>query len=138
MTTTVSTLKNGIMRSTTVITAAATTAAGDIGTIRGKILKISVVNGTGSCGWWIFSDASDNTSTEGDVFDENILGATGAGHVDTAGATYYPVVAQVLNTAVVTDPDTTCLIMVDGKIEYNIDDCAAAEVLTIVIWYQPL
>lgn len=120
-------------------TAAATTAAGSIGTIRGKILKVQVKNDTGSCGWWLFTDGSDNTAGDGDIVDESILGATGVGHVDTAGATYYPVVAQVVgSTAATTDPDQYSPIIVDGKVEYDIDDCAAGEVMHILIWYEPL
>lgn len=119
------------------VTATGTTAAGTIGTIRGTILKVQVANDTGSCGWWIFTDASDNTAGDGDIVDQNVLGATGAGHVDTAGATYYPVVANVLPAGTTTDPDQYSPLIVDGQLEYNVDDCAANEVLSIAIWYEP-
>ena len=121
------------------ITATTTTATGSIGEIHGKVLMIQVKNDTGSCGWWIFTDGSDNTAGDGELNDQNVLGATGVGHIDTAAATYYPVVAQVIgSTAATTDPDTTCPIIVDGKLEYNIDDCASTEVMHILIWYEPL
>lgn len=120
------------------VTASGTTAAGDIGNIRGKILKIQVSNDTGSCGWWIFSDASDNTVGDGDLVDENIFGATGAGHVDGQSITIYPVVQQKTNDNSATDPDQYALPLVDGKLEYDVDDCASAEVLSICIWYEPL
>ena len=117
------------------ITAVATTAAGTIGDIHGTIHKIEVLNDTASCGWWLYIDASD--SDNGNIIDENVLGATGAGHVDTAGAVYYPVVAQVLTTGVATDPDTTSPVIVGGRLQYDVDDCAATEVLRIVVWYTP-
>ena len=121
------------------VTATGTTAAGTIGTIRGRVVKIQVLNDTGSCGWWIFQDASDNTAGDGNIVDENLLGATGAGHVDTAGATYYPVVAQVVgSTAATTDPDQFDYPLVDGQLEYDVDDCANTEVLSICIWYIPI
>jgi len=118
------------------VTAAATTATGTIGTIYGKILKVEVKNDTGSCGWWIFVDASDIDTAS--IVDEDILGATGAGHVDTAGAVYYPVVAQVLAAGTTTDPDQYSPPIVGGRLEYNVDDCASGEVLTITIWYEPV
>lgn len=138
MATITSTLKEGVKRLTTTVTATDTTAAGDIGTVRGKILKIQVSNDTGSCGWWIFSDASDNSTNEGDIVDEDIFGATGAGHVDGQNITIYPVRQLKTNDNTATDPDQYTQMIVDGKLEYNVDDCANNEVLTIVIWYEPL
>ena len=114
-----------------------TTATGDVGIIRGKILKIQVLNDTGSCGWWIFTDGSDNATGSGDVVDENILGATGAGHIDTVGATFYPATLLKDNTDATLSTDAFRPLLVDGKLEYDIDDCADGEVLSIVIWYEP-
>jgi len=120
------------------VTATTTTATGTIGKIKGRIHKVQVLNDTGSCGWWIFTDASDNIAGDGDIVDQNIVGATGVGHVDTAGATYYPVAVNVLNTVVTTDPDQYSQMIVDGQLEYDVDDCATGEVLSIAIWYEPI
>ena len=117
------------------VTAAATTATMTFDPIYGQIVKIEVLNDTGSCGWWLYVDASVDGG--GNLVDENILGATGAGHVDTAGAVYYPVQAQVLTTGTATDPDTTVFSTVGGSIVVNVDDCATTEVLTVAIWYIP-
>ena len=117
------------------VAAEVTTATMTLDPIYGQIVKVEVLNGTGSCGWWLYVDASVNDG--GNLVDENILGATGVGHVDTAGAVYYPVSAQVLTTGTATDPDTTILSTVGGSIVVNIDDCAATEVCTVAIWYIP-
>ena len=124
------------IRKTLTVPTSATTTVGTVGTIRGRVHKIEVLNSATSCGWWIYTDAS--VLPGGNIIDENLLGATGAGHVDTAGAVYYPVVANVLTTGTITDPDTTTAPIVLGSVLYNVDDCAQTEVLTIVIWYEPL
>jgi len=108
--------------------------------IYGEIYKVEVVNDTGSCGWWIYLDASADggLGEGGNLFDENIIGATGVGHIDTAGAVYYPVVAQVVSaSAATTDPDQYALKVVGGSIVVDIDDAAAGEICTVAIWYKP-
>jgi hypothetical protein len=115
------------------VTATGTTATMTFDPIVGIIHKIEVLNGTGSCGWWLYVDSNN----QGNIQDEDILGATGAGHVDTAGAIYYPVKAQVLNTGAVTDPDQYSPYIVGGSIVVDVDDTAEGEVLTVAIWYEP-
>lgn len=123
-----------IKRVQTSKTATATTATMTFGAIYGKILKVEVKNGTGSCGWWVYCTAGDG----GNLINENILGATAGGHLDTAGAVYYPVTQQVINAGTATDPDQYSETIVGGVITVDVDDCANAEVLTCVIWYEPI
>ena len=117
------------------ITAADTTAAGTIGTIYGKILKVEVT-ASASSDFHLFIDASD--IDDGNIVDEEVLGTAASKITVNTTLVIYPVVAQYLTTNVITDPDQYSPLIVGGRLEYDVASVAANDTFRIVVWYEPL
>jgi len=116
------------------ITCTTTTATGTIGLLYGKILKIECVS-SASSDFWIYCDAS--TADDGNIVDEDILGATGTKITVNTTLIIYPVVAEKTVANATTDPDAYSPLIISGTVKYGLANVAASDTFRIVIYYEP-